>query len=84
MTTTGGAPGEGVKSELFGYALLFGFAIALMLVIRHYSELALLPCSTARSPWPPPLFPTFLSRVPLYREWLSVLWIAVEKLLQFL
>src|SRR5260370_25675129 len=27
------------KSDLFGYALLLGFAIALMLVIRHYSEL---------------------------------------------
>src|SRR5713226_3422455 len=27
------------KSDLFGYALLLGFAIALMLVIRRYSEL---------------------------------------------
>jgi hypothetical protein len=27
------------KSDLFGYVLLFGFEIALTIVIRHYSEL---------------------------------------------
>jgi hypothetical protein len=56
------------KSDLFGYALLFGFAIALMLVIRHYSELYVWGLAIeARSPlvryflansaiiWSPPL-----------------------------
>jgi type IV secretion system protein VirD4 len=40
------------KSELFGHALLLAFAMALMLVIRHYSELYVWGFAyQARSPW---------------------------------
>src|SRR5258708_8275620 len=40
------------KSDLFGYALLLGFAIALMLVIRHYSELYVWGLAArAHAPW---------------------------------
>jgi hypothetical protein len=40
------------KSELFGPALLLAFAMALMLVIRHYSELYVWGLAyQARSPW---------------------------------
>jgi type IV secretion system protein VirD4 len=40
------------KSELFGHALLLAFAMVLMLVIRHYSELYVWGLAyQARSPW---------------------------------
>src|SRR5216683_2636361 len=40
------------KSELFGHALLLAFAMALMLVINHYSELYVWGLAyQARSPW---------------------------------
>jgi type IV secretion system protein VirD4 len=40
------------KSELFGHALLLAFAMALMLVIRHYSELYVWGLAyQAHSPW---------------------------------
>src|SRR5260370_13965822 len=40
------------RSELFGHALLLAFAMALMLVINHYSELYVWGLAyQARSPW---------------------------------
>src|SRR5260370_8783633 len=40
------------KSDLFGYVLLCGFEIALMIVIRHYSELYVWGLVIeAHSPW---------------------------------
>ena len=40
------------KSDLFGYAMLCGFEIALMIVIRHYSELYVWGLVIeAHSPW---------------------------------
>jgi hypothetical protein len=40
------------KSELFGHALLLAFAMVLMLVIRHYSELYVWGLAyQTRTPW---------------------------------